>query len=440
MDTDKQSELYTNSTEAPEVVEPESASINSKVNTLLRWVGSILIILSAVNFMLQGTDEISPDYRYWIAMGFTLLLCSGGLTCAYLFKETKGARIFFGLGTAFLSVQVTQVAAMIYAYWHGNNALQPQYSWLQFMDVSPAIIALDLVLTAALLLLVSYASFSILARNHLKTLIFAFLVGNSLLLMPIRDATWVPLIIAALFIYIRHIEQALHQDSSMHLIEGMAARGIIVLPFLIIVGRSLLHPASYLLALVICTICVVYFIIDIKRYTQTPVLRYISQCLGTLAAIGVWFIIVCEFFNLATSELISVLPVALIIFVISSQVPYHARLYRNVAAFLVVYLVYSAMLDQQSWAPIVAIATGTLLLIAGMVFKEKIPFFSGAIAVAGGVLFYFDYAMQFYSAAPWICSIILGLLVILLASYLENKEKMILQRSRQYVNEFKSWA
>ncbi len=123
----------------------KSKSITSKITTYLRWTGSILIALSAISFMLQGHEEILPAYRYWIGLGLTLLLCGGGLVCAYLFHETKGARIFFGLGTAFLPVQVSQVAAMIYAYWHGNSALQPEYSWLQFMEVSPTVITIDFV-------------------------------------------------------------------------------------------------------------------------------------------------------------------------------------------------------------------------------------------------------------------------------------------------------
>ena len=53
-------------------------SLTSKVTTYLRWIGSILIILSAISFMLQGHEEILPAYRYWIGLGLTLLLCGGG--------------------------------------------------------------------------------------------------------------------------------------------------------------------------------------------------------------------------------------------------------------------------------------------------------------------------------------------------------------------------
>ncbi len=97
------------------------------------------------------------------------------------------------------------------------------------------------------------------------------------------------------------------------------------------------------------------------------------------------------------------------------------------------------MIDQQAMAPVIAIAAGILLTVAGIKHREKIPFISGNICVTGGFLFYWEYALNLYSSAPWISSIALGLLVILLASYIENREKQIMAKSRQYFKELKSW-
>lgn len=422
----------------PMNLDKPTQSMTAKITTYLRWVGSILIILSAISFMLQGHDEILPAYRYWIGLGLTLLLCGGGLVCAYLFKETKGARIFFGLGTVFLPVQVSQVSAMIYAYWHGNNALQPEYSWLQFSEVSPGIIAFDFILTGFLLLLVSYASYSILARKYLKTLLIASVVGNVLLLLPVRDASFVPLIIAGLFFFLRKTEQTLHSDNSMRLTEGLAARALISLPLWIIVGRSLLHPVSYLLAIVVAAIVAIYCINDIKRYTQSSFILYASQWIGTLAALAVWVFILAQF-DAVVYSLSALLPITLILFVLSSQVTYHANWYRFISAIMTIGLSYGAMFDGQAMAPVITIAAGILLTIAGIKYREKIPFFIGNLCVLGGFVFYWEYAMNLYSSAPWICSIALGLTVILLASYIENKEKQIMTKSRFYFKELKEW-
>ena len=97
------------------------------------------------------------------------------------------------------------------------------------------------------------------------------------------------------------------------------------------------------------------------------------------------------------------------------------------------------MVEQQAMAPVFAIAAGILLTVAGIKYREKMPFVSGNICVAGGFLFYWEYAINFYSNAPWISSIVLGLIVILLASYIENREKQIMAKSRYYFKELKSW-
>lgn len=437
--------MYQSTVDVPLVADKVSddaadKSIMVKITTYLRWVGSLLIVLSAISFMLQGYSDISAAYRYWVSLGLTLMLCGGGLVCAYIFNETKGARIFFGLGAAFLSVQVSQVSAMIYAYLQGDNALQPNFSSLQFGHVSPSIIAIDLVITALLLIVVSYACYSIFARRHLKTLMVVSLIANAVLMLPVRDVQIIAIIIAALFIFIRAIDRNLQSDSNMQLFEGLAARALLSLPLWIIIGRSLFHPSSALLVTVILGIVVVYCIYDIKRYTSSASIIYMCQWVGTIAALGIWLNISFEYGD--ASNPLSVLPVAFILFSLSAQVTYHARLYRFISSLVVVGLNFIALtdsLDTAIIAPIAAIASGILLTLYGMKYKEKVAFFCGNISVIVGVLFYWESAVNLYSNTPWISSVILGLFVILLASYIENREQQIKLKTRHYFDELKSW-
>lgn len=417
----------------------EKSGMTRRITSYLRWVGSILIIVSAISFMLQGNEDIVPAYRYWIGLGFTLLLCAGGMVCAYLFRETKGARIFFGLGAAFLPVQVSQVSAMIYGYWHGQAALQPAYSWLQFMNVSPTIIALDFVITAALLVLVSYASYAILARKHLSTLLYTSIAANAMLLLPIRDGDLIAAIITGLFVLLRRSELRLHQDRTMRLAEGMAARALMSLPLWIIIGRSMLHPTSHWLTIVLSATVVVYCIYDIKHYTQSSFIRYICQWLGTIAAINIWLQCAEQLGGLSNDNFSVLLPIAAVLFWLSARVQFYPRLYRFIASALVVFLSLDAMAEQQSLAPVLAIAAGILLTISGIRYREKMPFFCGNVCVVSGFIFYWEYAVNIYTAAPWVSSIVLGLLVILLASYIESKDRLIMDKTRYYFNQLRQW-
>lgn len=225
----------------------------------------------------------------------------------------------------------------------------------------------------------------------------------------------------------------------MRLAEGLAARALISLPLWVFAGRSLLHPASFLLLIVVSAILVIYCIYDIKRYTKSAFIIYIAQWIGTFAAITIWISLLNEFMLVSGDHLSGLLPIAIILFVLSAKVDYHARLYRFISALITIGLSYAAMLDQQTMAPIFAVAAGILLTVAGIKYREKMPFISGNICVTGGLFFYWEFAINFYSNAPWICSIALGLLVILLASYLENKEKQIMAKSRHYFEELKGW-
>lgn len=411
-------------------------SLTAKIASYLRLAGSLLIIISAISFMLQGHAEIIPAYRYWTGLGLVLLLCGGGLICAYLFKETKGARIFFGLAAAFLPVQISQVSAMIYSYRAGQTELKPLYNWLEFIEVSPSIIALNGIISIGLLIMVGYAGFAILARKHIHTLMLTSVIGNAVLLMPVRDTSITPYLIASLFIFSRSIERKLHADSTMRLAEGLAARALVSLPLWIIIGRSLLYPVSDLLAVVLSLFIVVYCFFDLKRYTRSAFLLYIAQWLGTLSAIICWFFVLALFGESFTRQPATVMPVAIILFALSGQVAYHARTYRFVSSIIVLILNYDTVINQQTMSPVFSIASGIFLTVTGIKLRDKWSLFSGNLCMVGGL---FRYSIELYTSAPWTSSIALGLVVILLASYLENKQQLILAKSRYYFNEFKHW-
>jgi hypothetical protein len=247
------------------------------------------------------------------------------------------------------------------------------------------------------------------------------------------------LVIAALFIFLRKTEHFLHNDSSMRLAEGMAARALMSLPLWIMLGRSLLHPASFLLVIVVSAMLVVYCIYDVKRYTKSAFLIYITQWIGTFAAIAIWIAVLNEFMLIGHDYLSWLLPIALILFALSVKVEYHARLYRLFGSIITIGLTFTAMIEQQAMAPILTIASGILLTLAGIKNREKLTFIIGNICVVGGLFFYWEYVINFYSNAPWISSIVLGLIVILLASYIENKENQIMAKSRFYFKELQDW-
>jgi hypothetical protein len=426
----------TNQREA--TVEPSNIS---QISRYLRWAGSLLVMLSAVGFMVQSHADLLPAYRYWVGLAIVLALCTGGLVCNYLLKEGTGARLFFALGAAFLPVQVSQVSAMLYDFAHGGQAPQPDYNWLQFADVHPALIAVDFVITAFLLVAVSYTGFSMLAKRHVKALMQAVLLGNFALLLPIRDGFALPVLIALMFAGLSVLERQFQQDDTMKLNEGLTARALISLPLLTLVGRSLLYPVTFWLAIVVAAIIAIVGIVDVKRYTQSALVIYVGQCIGTLAALSIWPVAVDHFVGISQNFYSLMVPVALVVFALSTQVAYHTKAYRSVGSLLTTGLVFAALLDDQAFAPLLALSTGiALVTIGGLKNREKTPFFCGQLSFLGGILFYCGYVVDAYSNAPWLFSIGLGLVVLMLASVLEKKHQMIVKAVGNYLDELKDWG
>jgi len=135
------------------------------------------------------------------------------------------------------------------------------------------------------------------------------------------------------------------------------------------------------------------------------------------------------------------IPVALMLFALSSRVAYHAKAYRSLGSILATGLAYAALFDDQVFAPLLALSTGiALVTIGGFKNHEKIPFFCGQLSFLGGILFYCGYVVDAYSKAPWLYSIGLGLAVLMLASILEKKHQLIVKALGNYLNELKEWG
>ena len=67
------------------------------VSEALRLLGAGVLVASMSVFLLQGWNEGNDISRYLLLLSQTGLLAVAGFAMAYGLKETKGARMFFGL-------------------------------------------------------------------------------------------------------------------------------------------------------------------------------------------------------------------------------------------------------------------------------------------------------------------------------------------------------
>lgn len=86
------------------------------INSIFRWIGSILILLAAVSFMLEGWTILTPAHKLLSFWGFSFSLAGLAVVFRSLFKDETGAKTLENLCLLTLPAQFVQLGSYIYEY------------------------------------------------------------------------------------------------------------------------------------------------------------------------------------------------------------------------------------------------------------------------------------------------------------------------------------
>lgn len=210
------------------------------VSEVLRILGAAVILASMSVFMLQGWSEGNDIRRYLLLLTQTGLLATAGFAMSHGLKETKGARVFFGLALVSIPANFTILGAMLYSVfqWDGGLTTYPGYATWQIENIAGTGATLGGAMFV--LLPITLFCFAIMARHSAKALTLHFLLLNALLLLPIRSsmaAGGIALVgvLYALFV----IGKLAGKDRSLKTGEGKFALATLFIPIGIILFRSM---------------------------------------------------------------------------------------------------------------------------------------------------------------------------------------------------------
>lgn len=424
-----------------------SGAQGSKVTFVLRWAGSIILAVSAINFLLQGIEDFFPGYRNWVVLGFIVALVICGLICGYLMKETRGARLFFGLATAFLSVQFAQIGGLIYGYLRPGAGQQavPLAGWkIEALPVYE--FAMILLGTSILTAFVVSIGFSMLARSQARKLSFGFLIANACVLLPIRDNLLMSLLCVGLFIGLRILMQrSVVRDPVLRTFEGLAGLVILWIPLFILSGRGLFYPDNWAMLATILGLCGSILLLDLQAWLQSAWSGFFTRLLGALLVIYAWLVVAQESYHRnqflqGYGVLWALFPIALLLQLISYRMNDSAAKFRNAAGLIGGYAAVAFLFGHPGpIASLVCILTGCAFIATSVHKQEKLPLFCGLVCFASGVLFNLKYAFNLYQAFPWPSSAVSGLIVILLASYIDSREISLTRSTTKAFQRLKNW-
>lgn len=414
--------MNTFTTSSTDPTEP-TAENRYPASRYLRWGGIAALVLATADFLLQGIRIASPGYRDWIIIVFAVALACFGLLCGYVWKETRGARAFFGLATALLPIQAAQIGAKIFDLSQAATV------------GGTAGVILDLVITGLVFLPIASTGYRMLARPHAGRLLGIAVLGSTAILLPWRDPVPVTLLLTLLWGSLYAVLRPwFHADVRRETTEARIAMGLGWIAPVIIAGRSLYYPEATLPL----SMMMVLFGIALSR-CKHRIWRLPLEMVGVAMAIAGWLNVAEALTRQAhlapnLQLLVSGLPIAILL--MRTGLP----ILPEAGAILACGSALISLWNQPGHDyALLGLLVGMGVASHGFLQGSKARF---AIGLAGSALslgYYLRYAVDLYRASSWLSLALLGVIALLAASYIERSEKPLLDMLRRYCRPTQGW-
>jgi hypothetical protein len=411
---------------APQTPAPQPAPKRSPAS-LLRWTGGVLCAVGAASFMMQGLTVTSAVARLAAFLAVAVGLGVAGV--AMRRGAPHGARTFLGLAAASLPVIASQLGAMIYAFFGGQeSALMP--AGLVTAAVSPLTIAAATAGLAVVMVPIVTLAFQVLARSQAKPLTAAYLAATAAILVPLRGGAPVAAMLALVGVGLAWLLRRVDGDARLQTREALGVKGMLAVPFLVIAVRAWFYPDATLpLATLAGAVGAALLYAPRLPDAWNAALRMAGAFAVTTAAV-----VVVDHFLPPWAPEIRLLPEAVVAgvsFALGAhrQSAAGATRLRNLAAMLPV----AAGVYAQALSPQVAVASyqllvGALAITFGVLHGRKSPVQVGAFSVAAGLVYHGYCLGQAWHGSPWTWLVASGVVVLGAASLMEWRDGMLKQR------------
>ena len=412
------------------------------VSEVLRVLGAAVLLASMSVFLLQGWNDGNDIRRYLLLLTQTGLLATAGFAMSHGLKETKGARIFFGLALVSIPANFTILGALLYSVfqWDGALITYPGYaSWL-IEDVASTGITLG----GAMLVLipVTMFCFAIMARHSAKKLSLHFLLLNALLLLPIRGslaAGTVALLGVLYALYV--VSDMTSKDRALKTGEGKFALMTLFIPVGIILFRSLYFYQVDSLMVAMLSMALFLTARQASLFPdRSPRLALLLELVSLPLAMSV-----------AMSLTEALRPMT----AIALQAPLFAGTYTvlaldilrrtdsrklagmisvSISLFVAMSFTISVMSSPGAATAFLSLIAGVMLLLWGLALRKSFATLAGAVTLLAGFYFGFSEIVQFIMTSSWIELAIFGASAIALGSVLDRHGVAIKLRLVKWFN------
>ena len=406
----------------------ESIRNFATLSEALRILGATVLLASMSLFLLQGWDEGNDISRYLLLLAQTGLLAAGGFALSYGLKETKGARIFFGLALVSVPANFTILGALLYSVfqWDGGLITYPGFADWRIGDV--ANIGITMGGAMLVLLPVTMFCFAVMARHSAKTLSLHFIALNALLLLPIRSSLAAGAIALVGTLYALYvIGKLIGKDRALNTGEGKFALTTLFIPTAIILFRSMYFYQVDSLMIAMLSLALFMSLRQVSLFPgRAPRVAQALEALSLLIALVIATSITNAFAPAIAYPLLAPLfSATFTVLALDVLRRTNSNVLKGAATsasslFIAMSFILSVALDPSGWTALLALLAGALLLLAGMAFKSRTASVAGTFTVFAGLFFGFDEVVKLVVSSSWVELAVFGASAIALGSLLDR--------------------
>jgi len=413
------------------------------VSEALRLLGAGVLVASMSVFLLQGWNEGNDISRYLLLLSQTGLLAAAGFALAYGLKETKGARVFFGLALISVPANFTILSALLYSVLQWDSALgsYPDYATWQIADLA----SIGLTFGGALIVLIpaTMFCFAIMARRSAFWLTAHFLLLNALLLLPIRSSTAVGAVALLGTVYALYaIGKLIAKDGALRTPEGKFALATLFIPIGIILFRSMYfyEVDSLMIGMLACAVFLVLRQLSLfpdRNQRVATLLDLLSLPIALLAASAL-----TEAFtqNLSWEFQAPIFAVAFAVMALDIARRTGSRALATTAGMTVSVLtaasfIFSVSISGGALGVLLCLVAGLIMVLVGYALKDRLAIIAGSATLFAGAVFGFDDVMALVLQSGWIELAVFGALLIATGSVLDRHGASLKLRLGNQLNE-----
>ena len=406
----------------------ESVRNFATLSEALRILGAAVLVASMSVFLLQGWNEGNDINRYLLLLAQTGLLSAAGFAMSHGLKETKGARIFFGLALISIPANFTILGALLYSVfqWDAGLANYPAYAHWEIESLAGT----GLTFGGALLVLVPVTlfCFAIMARQSSKSLTLHFLLLNALLLLPIRGSLIAGSIGLAGVVYALFVLGRLSQrDRSLKTGEGKFALATLFIPIGIILFRSMYfyQVDSLMVAMVALAVFLAARQVSLfpdRSQRLATLLEAFSMPVALVVAVAMTDAFAPMLADGLAAPMFATIYALLSLDIVrrtNSQVLMRV-IGMTISISTMLSFSLSLVSEPSAITALLCLGAGVLLVLSGSAMRKHFTTFCGLATLAAAVLFGFEPVFDLIMDSSWIDLALFGATAIALGSVIER--------------------